>query len=384
MTRIILFVTVTVLALAGLLLGCGAPAPEPISPAGPAASGPSKASPVDSWEKLVADARKEGRLVVYANATNEVRQGLSETFGQKYGIDMEFIMGSGSEIANKLTAEHRANLRIADVILGGTTTALGLLKPAGIMANMEPFLLPENTRAELWIGNKGPFLDKADKMIVPMIATFQRYLVRNVDLVPEGEISSYADLLKPQYKGKIVMTDPSQTGTGNAFVSLLVNVWGEEKAKDFLRQFVKQEPQLSRDRRLPVEWVSRGKNPLGVATMRETTAEFMKMGAPIKYQKVKEGGSLGSGAGAVQLAANPPHRAAATLFINWLLSKEGQTVYAKAFGHPSARLDVSKEGFAADLFPEPGEPMVIDSEAEVTQRVKLVEIGREIFGPLLK
>ena len=79
-------------------------------------------------------------------------------------------------------------------------------------------MLPEVTDPKSWRGDKFPFMD-ADQQTVAMLASIDRGIIYNTGMIKKGEITTYKDLLKPQYKGKIIMNDPSVTGVATRFVS---------------------------------------------------------------------------------------------------------------------------------------------------------------------
>jgi ABC-type Fe3+ transport system substrate-binding protein len=87
---------------------------------------------------------------------------------------------------------------------------------------------------------------------------------------------------------------------------------------------------------------------------------------------------MSTGWGAVRLVNKAPHTNAATVFINWLLSKEAQTAWATIGGRPSRRLDVPR---VTGMSPEPGvDYFDIDRE----ERLNLRDKGREIAKEVLK
>ncbi len=338
-----------------------------------------------AWDKLVADAKKEGQVVAYTTITPPPREATKKAFNKRFGINLEFISGRGEEALTRIQTERRAGLYTGDLFLHGGTTLLTLIKPAGILQVMDKLMiLPEINDPKVWRDGKMPFYDQ-DHTTVAMIAGFHRYVLRNTNLVKENAVKSYRDLLKPEFKGKIAMQDPTVTGTGSAFVTkLALGVWDVETAKQYLRELAKQGPAITRDKRLLVEWVARGKYPIGVAVDFESVSDFLKAGAPVDVVYLAEGGKLSVGAGALAVLDKPAHPNAAKLFVNWLLTKEGQTVYAAAFGYPSRREDVPKDLFDPRLFPRPGEKVVEDSETETMWRENAIPIAKQIFGPLLK
>lgn len=338
------------------------------------------------WATVLAAAKKEGEVTgIYTQWEPGARVALIEAFKQKFGIDLEFSpVGKGTEATVKLTAERRAGLYMSDVIgLGGTTTLLEM-KPAGLLAPIEPMLiLPEVKDPKNWMAER-VFLDQG-KYVIGFSATYNPYLDRNTDLVKEGDIKSYNDLLDPRWKGKIVMGDPTVSGSGNSWTRLVVSIWGMDKAKDFMRQLAKQEPMISRNLQVSAEWLARGKYPVGLALHSPALAVFQNAGLPVARIRVIEGGSITASGSCLSLPGGTiPHPNAAKIFINWVLTKEGQTLFAKHINRPSARVDVpAPEGYNG-IVPLPGDPIRVEDEQSIMGGGALMELSKEIFGPLLK
>jgi len=382
-TGIILAVAVWVSLIA---VACGpAAAPSPTAAPKPTA-GATRAAWETDWEQTVAAAKKEGGpVMVYSTPSTDVMAGVSTAFREKYGINVEYIVGRGEELAKRMQAEQNAGIFAADVVISGGTTGLVTMKPQGLLAPLEPLLiLPEVLDAKVWRAGRVPFVDK-DHYHLSLIGTAQRYVTRNTDMVKEEEIKSYKDLLNPKWKGKMVSNDPSIAGTASGMYTYLAyDVWGMEETLEFMRQMVKQEPAFTRDTRLQVEWVAKGKYPIGVATLQEQTQAFITVGSPIAHVKVIEGVKLGSGAGGLQIPKQQAHPNAAKVFVNWLLTREGLTVFVKGFGNPGSRVDIPTEGIPPSLFPGPDEKAWPDTEETVLARSVITDHARQIFGPLLK
>ncbi len=336
------------------------------------------------WQATIEAAKKEGTVVIYEQWGPKAKVDLGRAFKDKFGIDIGFVSaGTSTQLVPKLTTERRAGLYLADVIGSGGPTALTQMKPAGILSPIDQMLiLPEVKDPKAWTGGK-LFLDK-EKLLIGMSADFGSYVARNTELVKDGEIKSFYDLLDPKWKGKIVLHDPTITGPGNAWVFTVAGLLGLEKARDYLRQFVKQEPALVRDYRLQIEGVAKGKYALVAGVHAPTLAEFQKLGAPVAKLRVKEGGSATAGAGALSLPAGQlPHPNAAKVFINWVLTKEGQTVFSKGYLRPSARIDVSTAGFE-DSVPLPDDHVLVEDEDMIVLKAQMIGIAKEIFAPLKK
>lgn len=337
------------------------------------------------WDKTVEAAKKEGSILIYSNPGVNVIRPVAQAFEQRYGIKADWIVGRGDELAQRIQTEKTAGIRAVDVIIVGSTSVLTIMKPRNLLGKIEPLLLlPEVTDPQAWITKGLPFIDK-EHYTMALVATFMRYVLRNTDLVQANEITSYKDLLNPKWKGKIVMNDPRIAGSGLSFMAMLaLDLWGIDGAKDFLRQLVKQEPVITRERRLQVEWLARGKYALSVATAPEAAIEFMKLAAPVAYCKVKEGGKVGAGSGGLAVPEKPAHPNAAKVFVNWILSKEGQNALVKAYGSPGVRKDSTREGIPPQMYPDPGEVVFFETEEFILFKDEASKMSTEILAPLFK
>lgn len=377
----------TVIGLIGLIvLGCvsgATPAPVTSSKNGPVQT----AKPVQGsdWEQLVAAAKKEGKVMIYSSQLGTMIRDTVEPFKKKYGIEVDFLIGRGEELTQRLQTEKGAGLYIADVVIAGATVLVVTMKPLGLLGTIEPLLmLPEVTNPGAWITDTVPFLDK-DRTGMSMIASYQRFVLINTELVKQGEITSYKDILNPKWKGKMAYFDPTITGSGNAFIRFLAtDVLGLEGTKEFMRQLAKQEPAFTREKRLSVEWIARGKYPVGLAPDRGVVIDFMRAGAPIVFVKAVEGGITGTSGGGLGIVAKMANPDATKLFVNWLLSREGHAAFIKIYGQPGTRKDAPREGIPAEMFPEPGEKVYMEREESILFQDEMTQAAREIFGPLLK
>jgi ABC-type Fe3+ transport system substrate-binding protein len=144
-------------------------------------------------------------------------------------------------------------------------------------------------------------------------------------------------MLNPKCKGKIGILDPRSAGAGTATWSFFLKIKGEE----FLKKLAAQDMLLSRDQRQLADNLAKGKINLTIGLSYYTFAPFLKAGLPIKsLPEAKEGTYTSCGSGALSIVKNSPHPNATKIFINWLLSKEGQEVYGKAMGQATRRLDI--------------------------------------------
>ena len=127
------------------------------------------------------------------------------------------------------------------------------------------------------------------------------------------------------------------------------------------------------------EWVVRGRYPIGVGLEASTLKEFQDQGIgmnvrplPDEYFKARQ---ISVGFGSVGLIERAPHLNAATVYINWLLSKEGQEAWVK-IPRNSRRTDV--EPAFPDLTPIQGREYFIGQAEKFTeQRQELLKVAKE-------
>ena len=141
------------------------------------------------------------------------------------------------------------------------------------------------------------------------------------------------------------MHDPSVLGAGANGISYLATLWDINEAKDFLSSLLKtQEAGITRNYQQQVEWVGQGKYAAGLWPNPGQAVRYLKAGAPIAIAHLKDGAVASPAFGCLGVAAKPAHPNATAVFVNWFLSREGQSLAVKSYELPSARLDVPAHG----------------------------------------
>lgn len=344
-------VIATLVMAAALVMSCAAGTTTPpaaISP--PSKVSQSRAGWEIEWDKVAAEARKEARLLLLTSLGSDVRLEITKVMKEKFGIDAEFIAGRGTETAEKIAGERRAGLYLQDAYMGGVSTALTLLKPKGFLEVMDTALfLPEVVDPKVWWQGSLPYLDK-DHTIMAYMAIAQQPITINTALVKPGEVTSWKDLLNPKFKGKIILDDPSVTGKGSTTVIVASEIMG----MDYVRELGRQDIAITRDKRLHIEGIARGKYLIGLGVDDSVRTEFERAGAPVKNITPQEGTYLSASSGGLALINRPAHPNATRLLANWALGKEGQTMLSKAFGFQSARTDTPTEHLPTEDLRKPG------------------------------
>jgi iron(III) transport system substrate-binding protein len=94
--------------------------------------------------------------------------------------------------------------------------------------------------------------------------------------------------------------------------------------------------------------------------------------------------TLGPSSGIVSLMSRAPHPNAARVFLNWILTREGQTLMTTTIGLPSRRLDVPTAHLLPVMVPQPGQKYIEYTEDSTAGAEEAERLAKEIFGPLMK
>lgn len=388
----ILAVMVSTMLVLFLLGACtGAETPRPTEVRAPVSKTTEAARPANwqqKWDETVAAAKKEGTVSLYVIPMwgAGLRTSLTEAFKAKYGINVEFTPLVAAELPAKVKAEQRAGMYLADVIGAGATNFLITYVPDGIIGQIEPLLmLPEVVDNKAWASGEIFDYDKENHQMISMLRVVARTVVYNTDLVKDGEISSYKDLLKPQFKGKVTLLDPSDPAAGTVVPNHLVSLLGWDPAMEYMKELLgKQEAVIFTDSRLQVETVARGKYNVILGGSGQYKAEFLALKAPLAVKIPQEGDYVTTSFGAVAVPTKLAHPNAAAVFVNWLLTKEGQSIFGKGAGGPSRRLDASTEGIDPIFIASSGEKLRLQTPEFDQRTPKVVEAMKALMRDIQK
>ncbi|EFE97803.1 ABC transporter substrate-binding protein [Serratia odorifera] len=264
---------------------------------------------------LTGSAQAKGRLVVYCSATNEMCEVETKAFSEKYQVKTAFIRnGSGSTLA-KVDAEKKNPQ--ADVWYGGT---LDPQSQAGEMGLLQPYqspLLPqimEQFRDPAKV--KGNYTSAVYVGILGFGVNTQRLKEKNLP-VPQ----CWQDLTKAEYKGEIQIADPQSSGTAYTALATFVQLWGEERAFDYLKQLNANVSQYTKSGIAPARNAARGETAIGIGFLHDYSLE-KEQGAPLELISPCEG--TGYEIGGVSILKGARNSENAKLFVDWVLSKQAQ------------------------------------------------------------
>lgn len=265
-----------------------------------------------------------GKLVVYSPNSDGEIEGLLYYFGEKYDVEIELqSMGTG-EVLSKLQAE-KENPQ-ADVMFGGMN--LGA-----------------------WTSNKDLFQaytakddDKLPEGYQNKTGFFTNYLLSGSNLLVNTElesglgitINSYADLLNPLLKGKIAMGDATKSSSAFAQLTNMLLVKGgydSAEAWDFVKQLmVQMDGVMIGSSSAIYKGVQAGEYVVGL-TYEDPSVALLTDGATnVRVVYPTEGAVWLPAASAIVAGAKNLDNA--KLFLDFLISEEGQTIVASLTNRP--------------------------------------------------
>ena len=322
-------------------------------------------SGADTWDETLAAAKKEGKLVVVlGGAASRNYRPVFKIFEAKFGIRTVVSTGSGRRQANRLLAERGARRYEVDIIMTGGTTGNARLIPNGVPDPIGPELfLPEVLDKSLWYQGRHYYSDPEEKYIFSFSggAELTPIAMRfNTDKLPIKEAkridSVWTFLDKKRFTGQIVALPPTIAGAGGTYFTVQVH---PDLGVEYLRRFFAPELDVKfiQDYRQVADGVARGKYTMAifVGSGGRDIDRLGKQGLPVANfgqiigKPVKERPTLqGTGSSnSIMVVNRRPHPNATRLFLNWFLSKEGQTiVHTKSVRVPdqSFRADVTEMG----------------------------------------
>lgn len=286
--------------------------------------------------KLVDGAKKEASLIWYTSTSTEDIKRLFDAFNKKYPfIKSEFFNAGSAGVLNRILNEARAGKIFFDVvsIRGVETQQLvkeGFLQPS---ASPESAAYPPGFKDA-----KGYWVDYFDAYNV---------IAYNTKLVPkEYAPKSWDDLLDPRWKGRIAMDDEMYS-----WYAAMAVAWGRERAQRFMKALAKQDIQLRSGQTLIAQLMAAGEFHMGMA-LAHRIEKMKEQGAPVEWVTTLD--PITVSLHPVGVAAKAPHTNSAKLFIDFLLSKEGQQLLL-AIGRTPARpgVDTKMQAKNLKLFPIP-------------------------------
>ncbi|MDZ4347447.1 MAG: ABC transporter substrate-binding protein [Candidatus Binatia bacterium] len=268
-------------------------------------------------DQLIAGAKREGKLVVYASATAPQLQMYFTTFNKRYPfIKTEFFRTGKQKLVSKILFEEQAKQHIADVV-HTSVIETNILKKRGVLSRYVPL-----ESASYPAQYKDPEGFWTSAYASGTLLGFNSQQVKRAE-APKV----YEDLLNPRWKGGLAI----DTNKIEWFAMLL-----KIKGRSFMEKLAAQSPSLRDGNTLVLQLLAAGEYPVATGVYEYSIEDLKNRGAPVDWIGLEP---VITYTVAVSLPSQPPRPFAAKLFIEWLLSKEGQEV-VNQYGRVPIRDDV--------------------------------------------
>jgi ABC-type Fe3+ transport system substrate-binding protein len=340
------------------------------------------------WEKTVAAAEKESVVSAYIFDAGPLTEETVRAFERAYPkIKVNQLRGRGNDLGPRIIAERRAGKYIPDIFAGGKGTAYATLYVGKVLDSFKSLLiLPEVLDETKWWQGKHKYVDPEGNFVFAYIGNAGGVEINyNSKAVNPQEFSSYWDLVQPKWKGKIVASDPRMRGMDNP---VLFFYYHAKLGPEFIRKlYAELDVTIARDYRQPVDWLAAGKFALCIPCVSDEMDKAMEQGLPVgQILRLKEGGTLSSSGGTLSFLQNAPHPNAAKVFVNWLLSREGQMQVQRGrkgrprTGSNSLRTDVPKNDLPEEIQRKDGVDYFDADDDRFSDRRPADRLFNEIFG----
>ena len=280
-----------------------------------------------STNAILDAAKREGEIVFYASMNLAEANIMIAEFEKRYpSIKVKLNRAGSEKLLTRVLAEARAKRAAADVIQT-VEFSMHILKRSGVLARRiapSDSLYPKNFKDEgFW----------TTVYYNPYVTAYNTRLVAS-RMAPK----TYDDLLDPKWKGKMMME-----GTKADWFAGMLQIMGQERGLQYMRQLAKQEPMLREGHELLAQLVAAGEGFFDINIPASSVDRVKEKGAPIDWVALGEAPAIMVGIG---LASQAAHVNAAKLFIDFALSREGQRLQ-QGFGRLVARTDLASEQPAA-------------------------------------
>lgn len=262
-------------------------------------------------DALIAAAKAEGELIIYGSAEEPYVAAAAKKFEELYGIKTYYTRLSTGEVQAKITEE--AGNPSADVWFGGTTDPYNETAAAGLLTAYDA-KNAKNLVSDLYRDKDGYWYGIYKGILGFMVNTEE--LTRLGLTAPKG----WDDLLKPEYKGLIWMSNPNTAGTAKLIINTMVQMKGHDAAMDYFVQLDKNVAQYTKSGSGPSKKVGVGECVIGIGFLHDGITQILMGYDNIALIIPQEGTSFEVGATAIFKGAKHPE--AAKLWVEFALSPE--------------------------------------------------------------
>ena len=301
--------------------------------AGTAFAEPAKAAappPAAVNPGLIEAARREGKVALYSALDITLSEKLAKTFEATYpGIAVRVERSGAERIFQRIGQEQTSRIQAIDVVLSTDAAHFVAWKRSGWLA---PYV-PEDAARHF-----PPDAVDADGLYATACASLCA-IGYNTNLVKSDDAPrSFADLLDPKWRGRMVKGHPAYSGTILTATFAMAQELGWPYFEKLARQRVMQGQSASD----PPKKLALGERAVQVDGSDAILLQLKEQGQPVEIVHAAEGTPLiTTPAGIFRSAPNPN---AARLFQSFLCGVEGQGLFVEGNRHSFHALVKAKAG----------------------------------------
>jgi iron(III) transport system substrate-binding protein len=262
-------------------------------------------------------AAAQGELVVYCTVQEEWCRPMVAAFEKATGIKVLMTRKSAGEFYAQIKAE-AANPR-GDVWWGGTGDPHLQAAEEGLL---EPYKSARMAEQHDWAIRH---FEAAKGRSIGIYAGALGYSYNN-DQLKKKNIPApkcWADLVKPAFKDEVQVANPNSSGTSYNMLATFVQLFGEDKAFDFLKQLHRNINQYTKSGAAPARAVATGETLVGITFQHDASVQ-VAAGAPVTIVSPCEG--TGYEIGGMSIIKGARNMENAKKWYDWALSVEAQNV----------------------------------------------------------
>ena len=262
--------------------------------------------------KLIVEAKKEGKVVIYGSLETDIFDGIKNAFEAKFGIPVDYWRAAGATVMERAISEKNAGKPLYDLVINNAGPMEVVLKE-GIFAT---YISPTSKNFDK---------ESIHPQMGPSYRTGVVGIVYNKSiLTPETAPKSLDDLLKPEFKGKLAFPDPVRGAVAAMWPASLYKIMGKEKAEKYIASLAATKPLIVEGVLNAAERVSTGETPIGISYLKYVVL-FGQKGAPLDYVRLDK--MLGH-RHYIALSNRAFHPNAGKAFIDYFLGDESMKIMA--------------------------------------------------------
>jgi iron(III) transport system substrate-binding protein len=301
----------------------------------------------DREGRLVAGAKREGRVVIYTSLAPTESAPLAAAFEKKYGVKVELWRALSNEVVRRVITEAQASRHSVDGIETNGPEMEMLAREKLLAEFYSPHLA--DLPAAAIPAHRTWFPDRLNFFVVGY----------NTAKVQRSQIpATYEGFADPKWKGRIGLE-----ASDAEWMATLIKMWGTDKGMDYFRKLSALKPDVRQGHVLLATLVAAGDVQVGLSMYSSNIVTLKRKGAPIDFVPVQPVVARPQGIG---VASNAPHPYAALLFADYVLSPEGQTLFESLGRVPaSTRVKSALDNFPFTMI----DPVTVLDESEKWEKL---------------